>query len=247
MTRFAELSFQRIEDSKGGETLPPPLCGVATLISDVKWHPLEDKYSGSRHRCPSQRVVRTWSTFRAALFLPPVSRPLIANRKSPVSDVSLSLSLSRRALVLWKETKSKKRNGQRNSRQRFIIGSTRSRGVLFMDTRPGREEDVLLLDVQSISRMEISGQGGREMCKEDQLRRDWNSMINPLIFAWPETVILRGLPLTSENGSSILQPIFHVNNVKISLLQTWTFDPIIIKKKERKKSIRKTLPPIDLI
>lgn len=245
MTRFAELSFQRIEDSKGGETLPPPLCGVATLISDVKWHPLEDKYSGSRHRCPSQRVVRTWSTFRAALFLPPVSQPLIANRKSPVSDVSLSLP--RRALVLWKETKSKKRNGQRNSRQRFIIGSTRSRGVLFMDTRPGREEDVLLLDVQSISRMEISGQGGREMCKEDQLRRDWNSMINPLIFAWPETVILRGLPLTSENGSSILQPIFDVNNVKISLLQTWTFDPIIIKKKERKKSIRKTLPPIDLI
>lgn len=45
----------------------------------------------------------------------------------------------------------------------------------------------------------------------------------------------------------ILQPIFDVNNVKISLLQTWTFDPIIIKKKERKKSIRKTLPPIDLI
>lgn len=32
-----------------------------------------------------------------------------------------------------------------------------------MDTRPGREEDVLLLDVQSISRMEISGQGERDV------------------------------------------------------------------------------------
>lgn len=60
VTRFAELSFYGIEEANGGdEALPSPLCGVATLISDVKWHRTEDKYSGSRHRCPSQRVVRT--------------------------------------------------------------------------------------------------------------------------------------------------------------------------------------------
>lgn len=94
VSRNYRCNGSRIQRGRGG-TLPPPLCGVATLISDVKWHPLEDKYSGSRHRCPSQRVVRTWSTFRAALFLPPVSRPLIANRKSPVNGHSLSLSFYR--------------------------------------------------------------------------------------------------------------------------------------------------------
>lgn len=65
--------------------------------------------------------------------------------------------------------------------------------------------NVLLLDVQSISRMEISGQG--EKRREDQLlRRDRNSTINPLYSVdLKRQLVSRGLLLIGENESSILE------------------------------------------
>lgn len=65
--------------------------------------------------------------------------------------------------------------------------------------------NVLLLDVQSISRMEISGQG--EKRREDQLlRRDRNSTINPLYSVdLKRQLVSRGLLLIDENESSILE------------------------------------------
>lgn len=65
--------------------------------------------------------------------------------------------------------------------------------------------NVLLLDVQSISRMEISGQG--EKRREDQLlRRDRNSTINPLYSVdLKRQLVSQGLLLIDENESSILE------------------------------------------